>query len=247
MKFLATLAYSFILMISLTPVWGQPRDVQRQIQAMGYQEFLEQSMPARFGSLPSGYLPEYTEFTAGATFGNEQFVLDGSWDVTLFEILLVGAAADISVPTTNSDFAMAAEFRGMVQVLNRVGVTTSSSLGLGGFFSGRLGEDGSGDFWESGSLLYGPFLAYDILVPEWRNTQYGVYLGRDSFRVRAGWYPLWDVVGTAFAVYTSVGSKFEEGRSSATAGLLFSPVDTARIAVETTNFSRLRLALTLLY
>lgn len=247
MKLLVPVAFTIAMLFAPAYAWGQAQDVQRQIRAMGYQEFLQQPMPARFGALPTGYLPEYTEFTAGATFGNDQFLVDSSWDITLFEILLAGAAVDIAVPTPDSDFAMAAEFRGMVQVLNRVGVTTSSSLGLGGFFSGRLGAEGSSDFWESGSILFGPFLAYDLLVPAWNHTQYGVYLGRDAFRVRAGWYPMWDVVGSALGVYTSVGSSFEEGSSAATVGLLFSPVDTARIGIETTNFNRLRLALTLLY
>ncbi len=226
--------------IQLEELREQVRQADRRMRADRHRDYLYKSMSSRIRTLPTGYIPDNMELTLSGNYSDSRYSVDGSLDFAFWNVLLLGGAVDVTVPEEGQRIALSADARLMVQLLRRVGWTTSSTLSLGGFVTAGIGGSDDTDWFDSGEWLPGPFVVYDILIPEWAHTRYGVYAGRDAIQARFGWYPLWRAIEDAISV-NLVGSRdLWRDNHYVGAGLVFRPVDPVRLSIESTNLDTLR-------
>ncbi|MCG8478555.1 MAG: DUF4200 domain-containing protein [Spirochaetales bacterium] len=232
--------------IKLEELQDQVRLADRQMRANRYRDFLYQPLPVRMRGVPTGYVPRPggSELSVAYRAGSDEAGFDGSWDFGLWDVFLLGVSGE-TVDVDDGEYHSSVTARAMVRLLDRVGWVVSTTVSLGAY--GGMDFDEFEDF-EDADPVIGPFLAADVLVPEFARTRYSLYLGTDVIHGRVAWYPFWDSIGDAVALGAHVRGAFDAGRTLDLwdeedyfgLSLAFHPVESFWITLESYNVSYVR-------
>ena len=237
--------------IKLEELREQVRLADRRMRADRYRTFLYGNQSARVRGIPTGYIPEGVEFAVGYRNAEEQISVDAALDIGLWHLAVFGLHAEGVRQSEEGELNGVMDARLWLQILNRAGWVTSTTLAIGGFGGVAL-EEG----WET-ELGAGGFVTADILVPDFAYTQYSAYLGSDMAHARVTWYPFWRSIENRVALHAAVQAQYEwliptvtDATDNATyfgLGVAFQPADFLRFSVESRNVSSVRAGLSFGY
>lgn len=245
--------------IELEKLREQVRLADRQMRADRYRTFLYMDVPSRERGVPTPYQPEIGELSGGFRGGFEENAIDISVDQRFGKIFRFGVTGegiqdrDFDGDATDDDeheYVGAVTGRVDVRLLDRVGWVTSTTLVAGVYGGGNLDADIDPE-WGAG-----PYLAADVIVPEFGHTRWGAYVGSDLAHLRAGWYPFWNSIENAVGIHAAVQYTWWEygdvlhpsnERDYVGVGVSFQPTEGFWVTFETRNASSIRGSLTISY
>jgi hypothetical protein len=245
--------------IELEKLREQVRLADRQMRADRYRAFLYMDVPSRERGIPTPYHPEIGEFSGGFRGGFEEYGVDATLDHRFGKIFRIGVTGegtqdrDFDEDDDDDDeyeYVGAVTGRLDVRLLDRAGWVTSTTLVAGVYGGGNIDADIDPE-WGAG-----PYLAADVIVPEFGHTRWGAYVGSDLAHLRLGWYPFWKSIENSIGVHAAAQYTWWEygdvlqpsgDRDYVGVGVSFRPLEGFWVTFETRNVSSIRGSLTVSY